>query len=127
MKSDPAFLHLLKLFTHGKGSAEIRKRIIKSIKAPISEPALAFMGKRLRDVNDDVVCLVFKQLLQCDVRLEDFANNESRMLVLAEGLQHSNEAVRDACMQLLSKSVMHNTSDLAYVLGLVNCKLAFTN
>ena len=44
-------------------SAEVRKRIIRAIKAPYSAGALAFLGKRIKDASPDVSILVFKQLL----------------------------------------------------------------
>ena len=108
MKSDVLFLSLMKLLNAPKCSVEIRKRIIKGFRAPISEPGLAFLGKKLRDENDEVCALVFKQLMTNEVRLENFQSDEARMLVLAEGLQTSNEKVRDACIEFLKNSVLDN-------------------
>ena len=72
MKSDVLFLSMMKLLNAPKCSVEIRKRIIKGFRAPISEPGLAFLGKTLRDENDEVCALVFKQLTTNEVRLEHF-------------------------------------------------------
>jgi len=41
-------------------STELRKKIIKGIKAPYSQTALAFLGKRLRDISPAVVTLIFE-------------------------------------------------------------------
>jgi hypothetical protein len=46
---DSLFLAMMRLFNHVRTSPEIRKRIIRGIRAPISETALIFLGKRLRD------------------------------------------------------------------------------
>ena len=62
MKSDAIFLAMMRLLNSSK-SSEIRKRVIKAMRAPYSEAALAFIGKRLRDENDDVCCAIFKQLI----------------------------------------------------------------
>lgn len=59
MKEDNIFLAMMRLLNSSK-SVEIRKRIIKGMKAPYSETALAFIGKRLRDENDDVCCTIYK-------------------------------------------------------------------
>lgn len=88
MNDDDLFLGMMKLFTVSKISVDIRKRIVKGMRAPLSEPALIFLGKRLRDENDEVCCLIFKQFLATNTKLENFINEEARMLVLAEGLQH---------------------------------------
>jgi len=62
MREDGIFLAMMRLLNSSK-SAEIRKRVIKGMRAPYSEAALAFIGKRLRDENDDVCCAIFKQLI----------------------------------------------------------------
>jgi hypothetical protein len=49
------------------------------------------------------------------------------MIVLAEGLQHQSEAVRDSCIQFLTPTILDHQSDLAHLLNLINCKRAFTN
>ena len=79
-------------------SAEIRKRIIRAIKAPYSDEALAFLGKRLRNVSKEVVVLVFDQLRSHHVTLADFPTAEARMLLLTEGLTSKEEEVRNACI-----------------------------
>lgn len=127
LQSDAIFLAMMRLFNLGKTTPELRKRIIKGIRAPISEPALVFLGKRLRDQNDDVCSLIYRHLTQNEVTLENFMNDEMRMLVLAEGLQSQNDTVREQCVEFLSKSVLTHQDDLSYLLTLVNCKLAFTN
>ena len=63
MKEDAIFLSMMRLLNSSK-SAEIRKRVIKGMRAPYSEAALAFIGKRLRDENDDVCCSIYKQLIE---------------------------------------------------------------
>ncbi len=62
MKSDVLFVHLMRLL-NSSHSVDIRKRIIKSLKGPYSEVALAFMGKRLRDESAEVCTLIFNQLI----------------------------------------------------------------
>lgn len=57
-KDDPLFLSLMKLLMMST-SQRIRETIIKSIKAPYSDAALAFLGKRLRDKKPAVVKLIF--------------------------------------------------------------------
>lgn len=59
MKEDAIFLAMMRLLNVSK-SCDIRKRLIKGMKAPYSEAALAFIGKRLRDENDDVCLVIFK-------------------------------------------------------------------
>ena len=44
-------------------SSEVRKKIIKSVRAPYSAGALAFLGKRLKDTNPAICALVFEQLI----------------------------------------------------------------
>lgn len=56
------------------------------MRAPYSEAALAFIGKRLRDENDDVCQSIFRQLIENSTRIEDFQGDEAKMLVIAEGL-----------------------------------------
>jgi hypothetical protein len=56
------------------------------MRAPYSETALAFLGKRLRDENDEVCCLIFRQLIENKTRIEQFSSEEARMFVVAEGL-----------------------------------------
>jgi len=75
---------MMKLLIHTK-SAAIRKKIIKSFRVPYSTPALAFLGKRLRDSDPTVVELVFEQLTQNGVTICNFPTPEARMLVLTEG------------------------------------------
>jgi|LauGreDrversion4_2_1035121.scaffolds.fasta_scaffold52009_1 hypothetical protein len=59
MKKDDLFVCLIKLLNQSN-SVEVRLRIIKSMPAPYTEMALAFMGTRLRDINPDVPILIFK-------------------------------------------------------------------
>ena len=72
MASDPIFLHLIRLLSVAKSSGETRKRVIKAFHMPLSEAALAFIGKRLRDESEDVCITIFKHLKQLDCRLETF-------------------------------------------------------
>ena len=125
-KGDPVFIQMMKLLVSSK-SAEIRKRIIKAIRIPYSNEALAFLGKRLRDVNKDVAVLVFKQLTGNDVTLADFPTAEARMLLLTEGLTSKDEEVRNACIEFLTPSVLRHSNDLAALFVLVDARLAFVN
>ena len=125
-KSDPVFLQMMRLLVSSR-SAEIRKRIIRGLKAPYSDEALAFLGKRLRDVNNDVVVLVFNQLAGDHVTLADFPTAEARMLLLTEGLTSKEEAVRDACINFLTPTILKHRNDLAAVFSMVDAKLAFVN
>ena len=79
-------------------SPEVRKKIIKVIKAPYSAGALAFLGKRLRDSNHDVCLLVFKQLIANKTDITAFSSKEARMLVITEGITSPNQDVRLACI-----------------------------
>ena len=58
-EDDNIFRQMMKLLMSSK-SAQIREKIIKSFRVPYSQPALAFLGKRLRDVNSNIVELIFK-------------------------------------------------------------------
>lgn len=114
MKSDSVFLAMMRLLNSSK-SSEIRKRVIKAMKAPYSEAALAFIGKRLRDENDDVCCAIFKQLIDNQTRIENFSCDEAKMLVIAEGLQSANDGVRSACIEFLTPSIIEHADDLSYI------------
>lgn len=83
--SDPIFAQIMKLLCTSK-SPEVRKKIIKAIKAPYSIGALAFLGKRLKDQNPDVCVLVFKQMIANKTDITAFASKETRMLVITEGI-----------------------------------------
>lgn len=85
MKTDHIFFAMMRLLNSSK-SSEIRKRVIRNMRAPYSEAALAFIGKRLRDENDDVCQSIFRQLIENSTRIEDFQGDEAKMLVIAEGL-----------------------------------------
>lgn len=76
---------LLKLLSVSK-SVEIRKKIIKNLRAPYPPQAMAFLGRRMRDTHPDVVTLIFKQLTINKTQIKDFNSAESRMLILTEGL-----------------------------------------
>ena len=58
-EDDRIFNQLMKLLMVSR-SAPIREKIIKAIRVPYSPPALAFLGKRLRDQSPNIVELVFK-------------------------------------------------------------------
>ena len=49
------------------------------------------------------------------------------MLVIAEGLQSASDAVRTACIDFLTPSILEHSEDLSYIFNQINCKLAFTN
>lgn len=83
--TDPIFAQLMKQLSTSK-SAEVRKRIIRAIKAPYSAGALAFLGKRIKDASPDVSILVFKQLLSTGTEITAFSSKEARMLVITEGI-----------------------------------------
>ena len=75
---------MMKLLNQSK-SSHVRKKIIKSFQAPYSAPALVFLGKRLKDVDTEIIELIFKQLTQHGVKISSFPTAEARMLVLTEG------------------------------------------
>ena len=58
-EDDRIFNQLMKLLVVSR-SAPIREKIIKAFRVPYSAPALAFLGKRLRDKSSNIVELVFK-------------------------------------------------------------------
>ena len=84
----------------------IREKIIRSFRSPYSQPALAFLGKRLRDINTNLVELIFKQLTDNGVTISQFPTPEARMLVLTEGFTSQEAKVREACMQFLKPTVL---------------------
>ena len=67
-EDDNIFRQMMKLLMSSK-SAQIREKIIKSFRVPYTKPALAFLGKRLRDVNSNIVELIFKQLTANEVTI----------------------------------------------------------
>ena len=83
--NDPIFALLMKQLCTSK-SSEVRKKIIRSIKAPYSAGALAFLGKRLKDANPEICALVFKQLITSKTEITAFPSKEARMLVITEGI-----------------------------------------
>ena len=107
----------------------IRRSIIKSLRAPYSAPALAFLGKRLRDVDLKIVEDIFNQMTSNKVSIKDFPTPEARMLVLTEGLTSHEPRVRDACIKFLSPTVLDcaQQHDIAGVLKLIEARLAFGN
>jgi hypothetical protein len=127
MQDDPVFLAMMWLLNDPKCKAETRKKIIKSLKNPLSPTALIMLGRRLRDKNEGVCLQVWKQLIECGVKIEDFDSKEQRMLVLGEGLQHHDDQVREMCLKFLEPSVIQNKQDLSYLLGLCDLRIAFTD
>ena len=104
-QADNLFCCLLRLLTVS-ASVEIRKRVIKALKAPYSDEALALLCKRLRDVNKDVTILVFNQLASEGVTIEDFPSAELRMLVLKQGLASDQDLVQEACIKFFTPTVL---------------------
>lgn len=127
-EDDAMFRQMMKLFMQTK-SATIREKIIRSFRVPYSQPALAFLGKRLRDVNLNVVELIFKQLTDNGVTISQFPTPEARMLVLTEGFTSQEAKVREACIQFLKPTVLEFAAknDIAGVLKLIEARLAFGN
>ena len=60
-EDDNVFAELMKLLIISN-QVDVRKKIIMSFSVPFSAPALAFLGKRLRDENPEIVKLIFDQL-----------------------------------------------------------------
>lgn len=107
----------------------IREKIVKCLRVPYSQPALAFLGKRLRDVNTNIVELIFKQFEINGVTISQFPTPEARMLVLTEGFTNPDAKVREACINFLKPTVVEYAAnnDIAGVLKLVEARLAFDN
>lgn len=59
--------------------------------------------------------------------IRDFPSKEARMMVLSEGLRHSNELIREACLAFLEPDVAENQSDLCYLLKLIDARMTFTD
>ena len=125
-QTDNLFISLLRLLGVS-ASVEIRKRIIKALKAPYSDEALAILGKRLRDVNKDVIILVFNQLTSEGVTIEDFKTAEARMLVLKQGLASDQEQVQEACISFFTPTVLKYQNSLASLLSIIDGKLSFVD
>lgn len=127
-KDDTLFLSLMKLLMMST-SQRIRETIIKSIKAPYSDAALAFLGKRLRDKKPAVVKLIFDQLISNGVTISQFPGPEARMLVLTEGFTSHEPVVREACIKFLTPTVQEyaDKNDIAGLLKLIEARLAFGN
>jgi len=127
-KDDALFLSLMKLLMMST-SQRIRETIIKSIKAPYSDAALAFLGKRLRDKKPAVVKLIFDQLISNGVTISQFPGPEARMLVLTEGFTSHEPIVREACIKFLTPTVQEyaDKNDIAGLLKLIEARLAFGN
>ena len=123
---DSLFISMLRLLGSSR-SAEIRKRIVRALKAPYSHEALAFLGRRLRDVNGEVIVLVFSQLASEGVTIEDFPSAEARLLVLKEGLSSNDEQVREACIKFYSPTVLKYRDNLATLFEMIDARLAFIN
>ena len=124
--SDPIFAQLMKQLSTSK-STEVRKRIIRVIKAPYSVGALAFLGKRIKDANPDVSVLVFRQLLANNTEITAFSSKEARMLVITEGITSPHQEVRLACIEFLKPTILAKPDDLSYIFKLIDTRLAFTN
>ena len=127
-EDDNIFRQMMKLLMSSK-SVQIREKIIKSFRVPYSQPALAFLGKRLRDVNSNIVELIFKQLTANEVTISQFPSPEVRMLVLTEGFTSQEAKVREACINFLKPTILEFAAknDIAGVLKLIEARLAFGN
>ena len=123
---DSLFISMLRLLRSSR-SAEIHKKIVRALKAPYSHEALAFLGRRLRDVNGEVIVLVFSQLASEGVTIEDFPSAEARLLVLKEGLSSNDEQVREACIKFYSPTVLKYRDNLATLFEMIDARLAFIN
>ena len=82
----------MRVMTHSR-LKEVRKEALQHLKAPITPISLFFIGKRLRDKEDDIRKLAFHKLSKCGVKLEDFKSLEQRMLIMKEGLTDGNPDV----------------------------------
>ena len=96
---------------------------------PYSAPALAFLGKRMRDVSPGIVAMIFERLTQNGVTLSQFPTAEARMLVLTEGFTSPEPSVREACIGFLKPTVQEyvERDDIAGMLKLIDARLAFGN
>ncbi len=59
-KEDQLFLGLMQMLTLPQTNVEERKKIIKSLKKPLSQEALVLLARRLRDNSDDVCVTIFQ-------------------------------------------------------------------
>ena len=127
-EDDAIYRQMMKLLMKSN-SLQIREKIIKSFRVPYSQPALAFLGKRLRDVNPSIVELIFKQLTVNKVTISEFPSPEIRMLVLIEGFTSQEAKVREACINFLKPSILDFAAknDIAGILKLIEARLAFGN
>ena len=127
-KDDVIFLTLMKLLSLST-SMRTRESIIKSFRAPYSEQALIFLGKRLRDNKPSLVKLIFEQLTSNGVKISNFPTSEARMLILTEGFTSNDPSVQKACINFLTPTVKEfaENNDIAGILKLIEARLAFGN
>lgn len=124
--NDPIFALMMKQLCTSKNT-EVRKKIIKAIRAPYSAGALAFLGKRLKDNNPAICELIFRQLIATKTEITAFPTKEARMLVITEGITSANQNVRLACIEFLRPTILSKPDDLSYIFKLIDTRLAFTN
>jgi len=75
----------MNIMTHSR-LRDVRKAALYHLKTPYSEMALMFIGKRLRDKDDEVRKLAYSKLFKNGITLENFKSKEQRMLIMKEGL-----------------------------------------
>lgn len=65
----------MRLMTHSD-QREVRKACLHSLKTPLSQISLLFLGKRLRDKDHDIRKQTYQKLTQAKIKLEDFQSLE---------------------------------------------------
>lgn len=98
-------IHLLRTMTHSK-QKEVRKAAINAVKGGnISSMCLFFLGKRLRDKDEEIRKMVFNKFTKNKIELEHFESKEARMLIIKEGLTDPSELVRKSCQDFLRQTI----------------------
>ena len=75
----------MKTMTHAS-SKEVRKAAIQYLRPPLSPVALLFLGKRLRDRDDDIRRHTFMKFTKNGITIDMFPSPEQRLLIMKEGL-----------------------------------------
>ncbi|CDW89230.1 at hook motif family protein [Stylonychia lemnae] len=125
--NDQLFMNLMNVMTHNK-LRDVRKAALHHLQSPFSEVALLFLGKRLRDKDDDVRKLAFQKLRKNGIQIEHFKSKEQIMLIMKEGLTDNNENVREQCIEFLKPSLFNEDGtlqDLSHLFKIIDCKKMF--
>jgi len=100
----------MRVLTHSRPK-EVRKTALQHLKPPVTPISLLFIGKRLRDKEDEIRKLAYQKLTKFGVKIQDFQSLEQRMLILKEGLTDSNPDVLNACIEFLKPSMHKSMHD----------------